>query len=111
MHVNKIPITSAAKTVVPNGHLIATSTDLTRRCNANPTEPKLGIFTYDYADDKSFNIHNFKKMTPFFSLFESIFTSHDGQQLLLLQQGRQTHLWLRLVHDRKPQQNEMPYVF
>lgn len=66
MHVNKIPITSAAKTVVPNGHLIATSTDLTRRCNANPTEPKLGIFTYDYADDKSFNIQ-FKKWRFFFS--------------------------------------------
>ena len=56
MHVNKIPITSAAKTVVPNGHLIATSTDLTRRCNANPTELKHGIYTYDYAGDESFNI-------------------------------------------------------
>ena len=67
MHVNKIPITSAAKTVVPNGHLIATSTDLTRRCNANPTEPKLGIFTYDYADDKSFNIQFLKNDAFFFS--------------------------------------------
>jgi hypothetical protein len=48
----------------------------------------------------------------FFS--KSIFTSYHGgglEQLLLLQQGRQTHFWLRLEHEGKARQNEMPYVF